>query len=63
MEIVKLTNGTPSNDFYIHYKCIYRYLLHGHIAINDVSIASETIHDLLNMDNKADALIGVDFYN
>ena len=61
--IVKLSNGTPTSDVYQHYKCIHRYLLHEHLDINDVSIASETIHDLLNMDNKADALIGVDFYN
>ena len=61
--IVKLTNGTASNDFYIHYKCIYRYLLNGHLTINDVSISSETIQNLLHIDNKADALIGADFYN
>jgi WD40 repeat protein len=61
--VVKLTNGTPSNDFYIHYKCIYRYLLNGHIAINDVSIASETIQQLLHITDKADAITGSNFYN
>jgi hypothetical protein len=61
--VVKLSNGTPTSDIYCHYKCIYRHLFNEHNSINDVSIASETIHDLLNIDNKADALIGSDFYN
>ena len=61
--VVKLTNGTPSNDFYIHYKCIYWYLLHGHLTINDLSIASETIQQLLHITDKTHALTGADFYN
>jgi WD40 repeat protein len=61
--VVKLTNGTPSNDLYIHFKCLYRYLLMGHLAYNHKSIQSETIHELLNIDNKANAIIVVDFYN
>jgi WD40 repeat protein len=62
--LVKLSNGTPSKDFYVHYNCLYRYLVNGKFYITaDVSIDSETIHQLLNIDNKADALAGPHFSN
>ena len=61
--VVKLSNNIQTSDIYLHYKCIHRYLLHEHLTINDLSIASETIHNLLNVDNKVDALTGSNFYN
>ena len=42
---------------------LYRYFQNGHQDTNYVSIVSKTIHDLLHIPNKADALMGTDFYN
>ena len=63
--IVKLLNNTlaPVEHLYIHFKCLYRHLVNGHFTIDKVSIRRQIIQQLLNIDNKADALIGSDFYN
>jgi WD40 repeat protein len=61
--VVKLTNGDIPNDIYVHYNCLHYQLINNKTEIDNRPISTDTIHKILNIDRKMDALIGTDFYN
>ncbi len=60
--VVTLTTGYPNNNSDFPYSCLHHFFIKGHHEIDNIPISAETIHKILNIDGKADALIGTDFY-
>jgi WD40 repeat protein len=61
--VVKLTNGDIPNDIHVHYNCLHYQLINNKTKIDNRPISTDTIHKILNIDCKMDALMGTDFYN
>jgi len=67
--VVHLHNLTQPNTFYYHYKCIYKYFIQRMLLDNPYKspyyesvLDRDDINMLLNIDGKADAVIGNGFY-
>jgi len=67
--VVYLHNITQPNTFYYHYKCIFRYFIQIMLSASPYKsphcatvLEKDDINMLLNIDEKADAVIGNGFY-